>query len=67
MPLEFNYLAIVLSLYICPFGKGREAKIGYKERDTKQSIKIGIGMSKCQKEEVTQRRKREVFVYKRKQ
>ena len=65
MPLEFNYLAIVLCLYICPFGKGREAKIGYKERDTKQSIKIG--MSKCQKEEVTQRRKREVFVYKRKQ
>ena len=65
MPLELNYLAIVLSLYICPFGKGREAKIGYKGRVTKQSIKIG--MSKCQKEEATQRRKREVFVYMRKQ
>ena len=39
--------------------------MGCKGRDTKQPMKRG--MSKCQKEEVTQRGKRKVFVYKRRQ
>ena len=67
MPLEFNYLGIVSSIYLLPFLRGGIdfSKIGYKGKDTKQSIKKG--MSKCQKEEVTQRGKREVFVYRRKQ
>ena len=65
--LELNYLAIVSSFYLCSFGKGRERlpENRLQGEDTKQSTKRG--MSKGQKEEVTQRGKREVFVYRRKQ
>ena len=66
MPLEFNYLAIVSSLYLCPFGKGRERLPknrllgeGYKTVNKKRNVKMlkGGGYTKG---------KREIFVYGRK-
>ena len=67
MSLEFNYLAIVSSLYFCPFGKGRERltenrllEEGYKTVNKKRNVKISKrgGYTKG---------KREVCVYRRKQ
>ena len=50
MPLEFNYLAIVSSLYLCPFGKGRERLPenrllgeGYKTVNKKRNVKMSKG------------------------
>ena len=50
VPLEFSYLAIVLSLYPCPFGKGRERLPenrlkgeGYKTVNKKMNVKMSKG------------------------
>ena len=67
VPLEFNYLAIVSSLYLCPFGKGRERLPenrllgeGYKTVNKKRNVKMS-------KEGGYTKRKKGVFVYRRKQ
>ena len=50
MPLEFNYLIIVSSLYLCPFSKGRErlpenrlSGEGYKTVNKKRNVKMSKG------------------------
>ena len=67
VPLQFNYLAIVSSLYLFPFGKGRERLPenrllgeGYETVIKKRNVKMskGGGYTKG---------KREVFVYRKKQ
>ena len=67
MPLEFNYLAIVSSLYLYPFAKGRERLCenrllgeGYKTVNKKRNVKMS-------KEGGYTKGKREVCVYRRKQ
>ena len=55
LPLKINYLAIVSSLYLLVFVKGRERtspKMGYKGRDVKQSIKRGMSKGGCTKGEM---------------
>ena len=67
MPLEFNYLAIVSSLYLYTFAKGRERLPenrllgeGYKRVNKKRNVKMS-------KEGGYTKGKREVCVYRRKQ